>query len=51
MKNRDHPDYFIVEIDENTEKSSGHLRKLAFTTDCSERTPVGTDVTGSREII
>ena len=27
----DHPDYSIVENDQNTEKSSGDLRKLAFT--------------------
>ena len=29
--NRDYPDYSIVEIGQNTEKSSGDLRKLAVT--------------------
>ena len=28
---REHPNYFIVEIDQNTEKSPGDLKRLAVT--------------------
>ena len=30
-KNRDHPNYSIVEIGQNTEKSPGNLRRLTVT--------------------
>ena len=30
-KNRDHSDYRVVKINQNTEKSSGDLKKLAVT--------------------
>ena len=35
--NRDHPDYSIVEIDLNTEKSSGYLREALSHSDSSEK--------------
>ena len=35
----DHPNYLIVEIDQNTEKSPGYLRKLALT-----QTPVNANM-------
>ena len=28
--NRDHPDYSIIEISQNTEKSNGDLKRLAI---------------------
>ena len=31
MTNRDHPDDNIIKIDQNTEKSPGHLRRFAIT--------------------
>ena len=29
--NRDHPNYFVIETEKNTEKSPGDLRELTFT--------------------
>ena len=44
--NGDHPNYYIVEIGQNTEQSPGNLRRLAVT-----QIPVNADVKNSKGII
>ena len=46
--NRDHPNYDIVKIGQNTDKSPGDLRRLAVT-QTSEKQSVKTCVENSRE--
>ena len=41
---RDHPDYSIIKISQNTEKSPGDLRKFAVTQNSSEKPLVNAGV-------
>ena len=44
LKSRDHPKYCIIEIDQNTKKSPGDLRRLAVTQDSREKTSVNSQM-------
>ena len=46
----DHPNYSIVKIDQNTEKSPGDLRRLAVTQNSCERKSANTDVKNSQGV-
>ena len=48
--NEGHPNYYIIENGQNTEKSPGDLRRLAVTQKSSERLSAKTDVKNSQGV-
>ena len=49
--NRDHPDYKIIEISQNTEKNPGDLKRFGVTQDFSERLSANVGMKNSQVII